>query len=441
MCSQFREIVTSKRVANSQRKLSIYLSHSRRVDVVILTGASLAWNPRALKEAATLSGAGLNVVVCTANPDGTGVDADRVLARAYGFECLSVGTANLASRVRSRLGREVFRRLGVQNRWQLGYHARQLLTAARQVNARYCILHLEQALWVGMQLVKDGRRVGLDMEDWYSEDLLPEARSSRPLRMLRDLERRLLRKAAHTTCPSRAMGAALANEFGCPAPVVIYNAFPWSERLQLDGLMKDRRDTRRLSIHWFSQTVGPGRGLEDLVSALPLVEANCEIHLRGNLKPGFDRLVYQRAPEQWRDRIFFHSSVRNDELLSRIAEHDIGFAGEMKFCRSRDLTVTNKILQYLLAGLAVVASDTKGQIEVAEQAPEAIRVYRSGRPSDLADCLNQLLKSTEKLRAAKRAALSAAERDFCWERQQKPFLRAVGQALSEPTTAPRRALR
>jgi len=53
--------------------------------------------------------------------------------------------------------------------------------------------------------------------------------------------------------------------------------------------------------------------------------------------------------------------VDGDDLLSRIAEHDIGFAGEMPHCRSRDLTVTNKILQYLLAGLAVVASGTAGQ--------------------------------------------------------------------------------
>jgi len=59
-------------------------------------------------------------------------------------------------------------------------------------------------------------------------------------------------------------------------------------------------------------------------------------------------------------------------LLSRIAEHDIGFAGEMKHCRSRDLTVTNKILQYLLAGIAVVAgnmADPSGDVDAVPCAP------------------------------------------------------------------------
>ena len=44
--------------------------------------------------------------------------------------------------------------------------------------------------------------------------------------------------------------------------------------------------------------------------------------------------------------MFVHPVVHNDELLSRIAEHDIGFAGEMKYCQSRDLTVTNKIFTF-----------------------------------------------------------------------------------------------
>lgn len=148
--------------------------------------------------------------------------------------------------------------------------------------------------------------------------------------------------------------------------------------------------------------------------------------------PDLERSVYHQVPERWRDRIFFHVPVPNDELLSRIAEHDIGFAGEMKFCRSRDLTVTNKMLQYLLGGLAIVASDTKGQIEIANRALDAVRLYPSGQPSQLAVCLNDILGSPEKLQTAKIASLHAAEQHFCWERQEASLLRAVEQALSEP---------
>ena len=145
---------------------------------------------------------------------------------------------------------------------------------------------------------------------------------------------------------------------------------------------------------------------------------------------GFDSWLSARIPEGWRQRIVLHDLVSNEELLSRISEHDIGFAGEMKYCRSRDLTITNKILQYLLAGLAVVASDTSGQREVAERARDAVLLYPSGDAAALAAQLDALLASPDRLRLAKAAALQAAEQTFCWERQERALVEAVRSAVA-----------
>ena len=129
-----------------------------------------------------------------------------------------------------------------------------------------------------------------------------------------------------------------------------------------------------------------------------------------------------------------HGMVPNTELLSRITEHDIGFAGETPAVRSRDLTVTNKILYYLLAGLAVLASDTAGQREVATQAPGGVFLYPSGDTPALAARLDALLESADALRQAKAAALGAAERTFCWERQEQALLESIKRALASPPT-------
>lgn len=228
------------------------------------------------------------------------------------------------------------------------------------------------------------------------------------------------------------MSQALASEFGCPQPTVVYNAFPWSDRKYIDGLPKDRRDGALPSIHWFSQTLGQGRGLEDLIAALPLLKQPAEIHLRGNPATSLNNWMASHLPESWRSRIVVHPPVLNTELLSRVAEHDIGFAGETSLIRSRDLTVTNKILYYLLAGLAVVASDTAGQREVAAQAPGAVLLYPSGNAAALAARLNTLLGSEDALRQAKCAALAAAKETFCWERQERALLESVNRALHPP---------
>jgi glycosyltransferase involved in cell wall biosynthesis len=416
--------------------------YQRKRRLAILTAAPLARNPRAFKEAETIARAGFEVVVYGASFDAGERETDQVLADRHSFSFQSVVPVaadgrkpqllSLWRRMRTRFGVDLNRYLRIENAWQLGPAVVELAKRAREAEADYYIAHLEQGASVGARLRRSGSNVGIDMEDWYSEDLPPEARRSRPLQLLRVLERELLTTGAHATCPSRAMSEALAREFGCPQPTIIYNAFPWSDRESIDGLSKDRNHRRLPSIHWFSQTLGHGRGLEDLIASLPLLEHQAEIHLRGKPVSGFDSWLAGRVPETWRERVMVHGLVSNAELLSRIAEHDIGFAGETPLIRSRDLTVTNKILYYLLAGLAVVASNTAGQREVAVQAPGAVFLYPSSDAPALAASLNRLLGSADTLRQAKGAALAAAERTFCWERQEKSILESIHRALGSP---------
>jgi len=270
------------------------------------------------------------------------------------------------------------------------------------------------------------------MEDWFSEDLLPEVRKQRPLKLLRNLEKELLSSAIYSLCTSKSMSDALTVEYRSTPPMAIYNAFPWKDRLAIDGLYKDRTNRNIPTIHWYSQTIGPGRGLEELFTAARLVKTRAEIHIRGNLVEDFDDVLLNLLPNEWHERVFFHDLVSNDELLSRIAEHDIGFAGDRKDCRSRDLTVTNKVMQYLLGGLAVVASDSSGQLEIAALSDGAVTIYPSGDFSALAHCLDSLLSDLNKLAAAKRAALRAAEQRFCWELNSGSMVNLLKRAIDSP---------
>ena len=111
-----------------------------------------------------------------------------------------------------------------------------------------------------------------------------------------------------------------------------------------------------------------------------------------------------------------HGLVENEELLSRIAEHDIGYAGELGEPPSRNLTITNKFFQYLQAGLAVVASDTAGQKEVADQAAEGIKIFSFSDKT----LKNQIamMKEPSSLSAMKKNALQAYNSHFNWEKEK-----------------------
>jgi glycosyltransferase involved in cell wall biosynthesis len=407
--------------------------------IAILSGNHLCHNPRVIKEASALA-ARHEVTVLGAWLDPTLKERDQALLRGAAFRFLPVidltargfrgSLARLRCRARVKAAQTAFRYFGTQSRSQLGYAAKALCAAALQTPAELYIAHSEAALAAAGMLLEGQRRVGVDMEDWFSEDLPPAQRAARPLRMLRELERSVLRLSAHSTCPSRAMSEALASEYGCRPPLVVYNAFPWADRARLDGRRLDRPDSTTPSIHWVSQTLGPGRGLEDLIAALPMLKHPVQLHLRGAPAQGFENWLGERLPAPWRARVFLHRLVPNDELLSRIAEHDIGFAGEQDYCRSRNLTVTNKILHYLCAGLAVVASATAGQVEVAALAPGAVSLYAPGDCRALADRIDQLSRDPAALARARQAARAAAERALCWETQAAALVSSAEHAIA-----------
>lgn len=407
--------------------------------IVLLTGSSLCHNPRALKEAGALARAGHRVTVLGAWYDAGFKARDQRLVGELPFDFVPVldatlgGTgevAQLARRSATKAAQVAYSVTGWQSPRLLGLSVGSLLRHALQHPADLYIAHSEPALHVAGRLLQQGRRVALDLEDWFSEDLLPEARRHRPLRLLRRLERLLLTEGACSFCPSEAMAAAVAQAYGCRPPTVIYNAFPSTDRQALEGSVADRRDRSVPSLYWFSTSLGPGRGIEDLLAALPFLAGDCEIHLRARVAPDFAQHLRQLLPERWRPRLHFHALADNGQLLARIAEHDIGFAGELPECRSRDLTLTNKVLHYLLAGRPVVASDTAGQREAARRASGAVRLYPAGNARALAAALDEFLSSRQRRRAAGAAALAAAERVFCWERQEETLVGAVAAALS-----------
>jgi glycosyltransferase involved in cell wall biosynthesis len=407
--------------------------------ICILTQSHLCRNPRVVKEAKTLAAAGFNVVILTTFTypdllaedlkliDNTGVELKGVVNM---IPHVAADWYRLKERLVRRVAGEAISRVGYETVYALGYDFHKNIKAAVAEKADMYICHQEISTVIGCKLIERGFRVAFDFEDWYSHDLLPAANRSRPISLLKRYEKLALQRGILSYTTSGAMAGALGAFAETPPPHVLQNVFPFSDRNHLDNQVKDRVDGTMPSIHWYSQTIGPGRGIEFLVDCLSDIITPVEFHLRGNLYPDFQQELMQKFPIGKGHKLYLHPLVPHNELLSRIAEHDIGLATEEYVPDSRNLTITNKILQYLQAGIAVIASDTKGQQEVAAEASGAVALFRNKDRKGFTALLTGFLDDPEKLATSKKEALRVAQEKFCWEIQEKWLVQWVSNAIN-----------
>jgi len=269
--------------------------------------------------------------------------------------------------------------------------------------------------------------LGYDAEDLHTEFGVDAVVKKRAFA----IERRYIQKCVHLTAASELMAQHLSEKYNVPKPLAIHNVFPWVDRGTVDGLIKDRRGNA-LSIYWYSQTIGLDRGIQDAIRAVGLIDAPIQIHLRGALSESVRQSLIALAVKCGvSERVYFHARVPPDELLSRAVEHDIGLATEQPVDISRQISVTNKLFFYLLAGLCLAATDVPGQRQIMETIPEAGYLYPVGNYEALAGILKELIDHPNLLGRKKQAALAAAREQWNWETEQEKLVTAVRAALSD----------
>lgn len=404
--------------------------------IAILTASHLCRNPRVVKEASALGHAGYDVTVLTVSTHARFEAIDRALLDGQPFRRVALDywspqigarLRRLLQRARTRFARSAVERFGWQSPAALG-PAHALLALAQRTPADLTIVHTEIPTWAATKLIAEGRRVAVDFEDWYSEDLLPEDRRGRPLALLREAEAFALRHAAFATATSRSMADALAAAYGSPAPLVIRNVFPRQSVSRIDRPLGEAPP----AIIWFSQTIGPGRGLEAFIAAWSQTRTPSRLALLGDARPGYrEALLAPLAPDQ-RARVEFLPAVSPGELPEKLAEFDLGLALEQRTPRNRDVTITNKLFQYFNAGLGVMATATSGQREVLDAHPATGLLVESLDDAGFPAQLDALLGDRARLRAMQLAARAAAESDCCWELESQRLLAAVAPAIGAP---------
>jgi len=407
--------------------------------VCLVTPGQPSTNPRLVKEADALAEAGydVQVVACKYQEWADAADAafdDRDWAvRWLYYGPLASRVRDLWQRIRRRASREFVGITGTQpglTERAFHYAIPELTRLVRKIPADLYIAHNLAALPAADRAAQThDAALGFDAEDFHRGELPDTTENALDRRITANLEERYIPRCDYVTAASEGIGEAYADTLDIEEPTTILNVFPWSERehevpdAALDGEVPDGRR----SLYWFSQTIGPDRGLEDALRALPRLPDDVVLSLRGGWSPGYEKIFRRQARDLGvADRVRHLELVPPDELIPRTARHDIGLALEQpSVSRNRAICLTNKLFTYLVAGIPFVATDTPGQRPVVEDLPKVARLYAPGADGALAERVSELLSDT----GLEEKALRAARERYCWEVEKKTFLDVVQSTL------------
>ncbi len=406
--------------------------------VCIVTTGQPSTNPRAVKEADALVWAGCDVRMIGAHWANWADAEDTALLASRPWSCelvewrLQKAPAKFwHSRVRHHAARAVVDWPGLGRLALAAAVARltpELTARAKRRRADLYIAHNLGALPAAAEAAaRFGARLGFDAEDFHSGQFSVTDRSSAWIATV-ETERKWIPRCDYVT--AAAPGIADAYQEWCrEQPVLVRNVPPLADRPRTPGAGSADGCLR---LYWFSQTIGEGRGLEDVVRAMGRVaDARIELHLRGEWDRDYERRLTELARQSGvpAGRILSRPPAAPGEMARLAAAYDIGLVCETGRTPNSEMAQSNKAFTYMLAGVPLLTSDTEGHLELLGQAPGIGWSYPRGNDRALAGVLSSLAGDRAELRRAADGAWACGERRFNWDLEQRLFLAEVQRVL------------
>jgi glycosyltransferase involved in cell wall biosynthesis len=396
--------------------------------VCIVTPGQIGSNPRVVKEADALREAGREVNVIATRALDLVEPRDQALMRRIQWRLERI---DLRSPLRWTLrraaqvcARQAYAAIGLARSADAGLSVvmQPLRSAALGVPADLYIAHYPAALpAVAAAARMHGALYAYDAEDFHPGDWPDVSAYDTERRLVRAIEGRYLPGCAYVTAASPGIAEAYAEAYGIAAPRVVLNTFPLAHSARAPTPRGSKQPGP--SLYWFSQTIGPDRGLECAVRAIGLARAQPHLYLRGTLAAGFAARLMDLAAEAGAPgRVHLLPPAEPDRMEALAAAYDAGLCSETGHTASRRLCLTNKLFSFLLAGIPPLLSDTPAQCRFADEAGLTDLLYPRDDPAALGQLLDALLSDPAPLAAARARAWRLGQERYNWEMERSNLI-------------------
>jgi glycosyltransferase involved in cell wall biosynthesis len=257
-------------------------------------------------------------------------------------------------------------------------------------------------------------RLGIDIEDFHpgeENDVAKEKGIARLMKFI--ISRADIVTAASPLILDYSTGKEVYKN---KSKGVLNNVFPLSQQPTFKTI-----PIKPLKLIWFSQTVGLNRGIQDVVQAMNLIEKTKVILTLVGYCSEEVRVKILSISSQPLHTIRFVAPVDEQSLFEVCSNHHIGLALEIGKPLNRDLCLTNKLFAYLLAGNAIIATETSAQKKFFDENSGIGQTFPIGDSRALAELIVQYAILPDTLENDRKCAYQLSKTKLNWEAESALF--------------------
>jgi glycosyltransferase involved in cell wall biosynthesis len=403
--------------------------------IVLISVGQPSTNPRLVKEANALQKAGFEVCIVYSYWTEWAWENDKALFEKADWKAFLAGGSPFEQKLRYFFTRFRSKIVGfiaknITLKFGIAEIARgrayvELLKKAKSLKADLYIAHIQAALPIAVKAAKKhNAKCGFDAEDFHRHEVKDELNSYN-YKISRYIEDKYVPQVDYITASSPLIAQQYALLYDREV-TVLQNVFP---KTSASPLINNNQE-EPLKLFWFSQTIGPGRGLETVIKAVQLAKITVELHLLGLCPDDYKQQLLQisQAAGIDPDRTYFYNPVQTEAIFEMASKFDIGIASETGFCPNNNMALSNKLFTYVQCGLAVVASNTPAQYAFMQQHAQAGKIYNNA--NELSVILTEYDADRNLLFQTKNESFKIGQTLLNWDVESQKFLSLVRHTLN-----------
>ncbi len=240
------------------------------------------------------------------------------------------------------------------------------------------------------------------------------------------MEGLLIRRADAVITVSQSIVQALAQRYPTSSPVLIQNTQEFEEVKRTDVLRRQLHIPSDQRIAIYPGNISPGRGLENVVLAVPHLEDMHVVimgsdHMNGKIQ----RMAVDVGVSE---RVHFVEPVPFDDVNQYVASADVGIMCPQNVDLSYYYAAGNKLFHFVMAGIPVVVSDHPDKRRIVERHQIGVSCDETD-PRSIAQALNSLVRDTGRYEQLCANARRAARDALNWQTEAAKLL-ALYEALA-----------